>query len=587
MGKKGGWFSAVRKAFIPSGDSKDKKEKKPQKTVSKKSWFGRQKAVEPDSSMAESAFATPALRSPPSEPDEELKLAESQNAQSEPTKLETETSKPTKPENEQSEPTKTENVQSEPINPENEQSNPTKPEDEQSNPTKREDEQSKPTKPEIEQSKPTKPEIEQGKPKKPEYEPSKPKKPENEPSKPKKLENEQNKNSFKARAAGAAAAFRRLLGKSKEEVAAIKVQTAFRRFLVMFYMQPPHEHIRLLRFEYANTVLLVIGYLLLKARKSLRAIKGSERLKALVQSQSVKRQAITTLRCMQTLARVQSQVRARRIRMTEENQALQRQLLQKRERELENLRSSDWDNSRRTKEQVDASIQKRVEATALRERALAYAQTQQYTWKNPSKSANPTFMDPNNPHWGWSWLDRWMAARPWESQSSIDNQQPKGLTRSSSVGDTSKQLDRSPSVSSPRSPSVSRRRLAPSSPKNSNDPMQSPRNRRHSISNTSFHEESTRVSSPRVSSPRVSSPRVSSPRSTKTKSMIPSPNPSPSPSPSSNTNLSPLGSGKKGASENKPTTRPVNRRMSLSGAPAGGSARRLSVPPKVVASGSR
>ncbi|XP_024990480.1 protein IQ-DOMAIN 1-like [Cynara cardunculus var. scolymus] len=517
MGKKGGWFSAVRKAFIPSGDSKDKKEKKPQKTVSKKSWFGRQKAVEPDSSMAESAFATPALRSPPSEPDEELKLAESQNAQSEPTKLETETSKPTKPENEQSEPTKTEN---------------------------------------IEQSKPTKPEIEQGKPKKPEYEPSKPKKPENEPSKPKKLENEQNKNSFKARAAGAAAAFRRLLGKSKEEVAAIKVQTAFRRFL---------------------------------ARKSLRAIKGSERLKALVQSQSVKRQAITTLRCMQTLARVQSQVRARRIRMTEENQALQRQLLQKRERELENLRSSvsDWDNSRRTKEQVDASIQKRVEATALRERALAYAQTQQYTWKNPSKSANPTFMDPNNPHWGWSWLDRWMAARPWESQSSIDNQQPKGLTRSSSVGDTSKQLDRSPSVSSPRSPSVSRRRLAPSSPKNSNDPMQSPRNRRHSISNTSFHEESTRVSSPRVSSPRVSSPRVSSPRSTKTKSMIPSPNPSPSPSPSSNTNLSPLGSGKKGASENKPTTRPVNRRMSLSGAPAGGSARRLSVPPKVVASGSR
>lgn len=60
----------------------------------------------------------------------------------------------------------------------------------------------------------------------------------------------------------------------------------------------------------------------------------------LVQSQSVKRQAVTTLRCMQTLARVQSQVRARRIRMSEENQALQRQLMQKRERELDNMRSS-------------------------------------------------------------------------------------------------------------------------------------------------------------------------------------------------------------------------------------------------------
>lgn len=29
-------------------------------------------------------------------------------------------------------------------------------------------------------------------------------------------------------------------------------------------------------------------------------------------------------------------------------------------------------------------------------------------------------MDPNNPHWGWSWLERWMAARPWESQSTTD-----------------------------------------------------------------------------------------------------------------------------------------------------------------------
>ncbi|MFS7930513.1 putative IQ motif, EF-hand binding protein [Helianthus anomalus] len=96
------------------------------------------------------------------------------------------------------------------------------------------------------------------------------------------------------------------LGKSKEDVAAIKVQTAFRRFL---------------------------------ARRKLRALKGLVRLKVLVQSQSVKRQAITTLRCMQTLARVQSQVRARRIRVSEKNQALQRELMQKRERELGNMKS--------------------------------------------------------------------------------------------------------------------------------------------------------------------------------------------------------------------------------------------------------
>ena len=64
------------------------------------------------------------------------------------------------------------------------------------------------------------------------------------------------------------------------------------------------------------------------------------RLKSMIQGQSVKRQAATTLKCMQTLARVQSQIRERRIRMSEENQALQRQLQQKRDKELEKLRTS-------------------------------------------------------------------------------------------------------------------------------------------------------------------------------------------------------------------------------------------------------
>ena len=54
----------------------------------------------------------------------------------------------------------------------------------------------------------------------------------------------------------------------------------------------------------------------------------------------MKRQATNTLKCMQTLARVQSQIRSRRIRMSEDNQALQRQLLQKHAKDLENLRVS-------------------------------------------------------------------------------------------------------------------------------------------------------------------------------------------------------------------------------------------------------
>lgn len=64
-------------------------------------------------------------------------------------------------------------------------------------------------------------------------------------------------------------------------------------------------------------------------------MRGLVRLKTLVRAQSVVRQANTTLQCMQTLARVQSQIRSRRIRLSEENRALQRQLQHRREKEFD------------------------------------------------------------------------------------------------------------------------------------------------------------------------------------------------------------------------------------------------------------
>ncbi|KAM1162067.1 hypothetical protein ACFX1Q_001891 [Malus domestica] len=179
----------------------------------------------------------------------------------------------------------------------------------------------------------------------------------------------------------------RYTGKSMQEAAAIKIQTAFR------------------------------GHL---ARRALLALRGLVRLKSLIEGQSVKRQATTTLRCMQTVAHVQSQIRARRIRMSEENQALQRQLQQKQEKELEKFKASmgeDWNDSTESKEQVEAKLQMKQEAAVRRERALAYSFSHQKMWKNSPKYDHPTIMDPSNPHWGWSWLERWMAARPWESRS--------------------------------------------------------------------------------------------------------------------------------------------------------------------------
>ncbi|MFS7917082.1 hypothetical protein Hanom_Chr03g00184861 [Helianthus anomalus] len=48
----------------------------------------------------------------------------------------------------------------------------------------------------------------------------------------------------------------------------------------------------------------------------------------------------------------------------------------------------------------------------------------QQSWKKSSRTTNLLFMDPTNPQWGWSWLERYMAGRPWETkknQSSVKN----------------------------------------------------------------------------------------------------------------------------------------------------------------------
>ncbi|WOK95515.1 hypothetical protein Cni_G04222 [Canna indica] len=178
----------------------------------------------------------------------------------------------------------------------------------------------------------------------------------------------------------------RLAGKSSEEAAAIKIQTTFRGFL---------------------------------ARRSLQGLRGLVRLRALADGNTAKRQTVNTLHCMQTLSRVQSQIHSRRVRMREENQALQRQLQMKHERELEKLKiGEEWDDSLQSKEQIEANLLNKHEAAIRRERALAYAFCHQ--WKNSTRTVMPTFTDPNNPQWGWSWLERWMASRPWESRNMID-----------------------------------------------------------------------------------------------------------------------------------------------------------------------
>ncbi|KAL4310091.1 hypothetical protein GQ457_01G044650 [Hibiscus cannabinus] len=330
--------------------------------------------------------------------------------------------------------------------------------------------------------------------------------------------------------------------KSSEEIAAIIIQTYFR------------------------------GYL---ARKALRALKGLVRLKSLIEGQSVKRQATTALRCMRTLARVRSHVRTRRIIMSDQNRALQMQLQQKQERDMQRSKSSagdDFNVSTKSKEQMAAKEQNRLEAAMRREKALAYSFTRQRPWKNPLKPVNQTFMDPNNTQWSWSWLERWMAARPWDIRSTSNNNDhgstkstgprvPKAKPQSEFNNDNDK-----PSPTKPIRPPIRRSsstppsKIVPTSPVSSKTALQSPsptrtslsdRYKRHSIGASSSKDYEIFASSPPLPINK-SAPQTP----TRDRPQLPS----------------------NGTSE-KGTTKPPNRRLSLQPSPVNN--RRHSGPPKV------
>ncbi|XP_057963560.1 protein IQ-DOMAIN 10 isoform X2 [Malania oleifera] len=171
------------------------------------------------------------------------------------------------------------------------------------------------------------------------------------------------------------------LGVPVKVIAAIRIQTAFRAFM---------------------------------ARKTLRRLKGTVKFQVLIEDHTAKNQALNTLSHIHSWSRIQAQIHARRLCMVTEGRLKQKKLenQQKLEAKLHEL-EVEWCSGSETMEEILSRIQHREEAAVKRERAMAYAFSHQ--WRaNSSQYLGQAYYDLGKDNWGWSWKERWVAARPWE-----------------------------------------------------------------------------------------------------------------------------------------------------------------------------
>ncbi|XP_010557836.1 PREDICTED: protein IQ-DOMAIN 14-like isoform X2 [Tarenaya hassleriana] len=181
-----------------------------------------------------------------------------------------------------------------------------------------------------------------------------------------------------------------------EELAAIRIQTAFR------------------------------GYL---ARKALRALKGIVKLQAYIRGRAVRRQAMTTLKCLQSVVNIQSQVCAKRTQipgsaLKHYEESKEFQMFKDKIIKVDTDSQKRWDDSLMTKEVAETLVMSKKEAALRRERIREYAVTHR-------KSAE-SYQKRHNTRWKY-WLDQWVDTQLTKSKELEDldfssNTKPKDET---------------------------------------------------------------------------------------------------------------------------------------------------------------
>ncbi|XWS56811.1 hypothetical protein CRYUN_Cryun09bG0117800 [Craigia yunnanensis] len=176
---------------------------------------------------------------------------------------------------------------------------------------------------------------------------------------------------------------------------------------------PSNKHGRKIQ-EFAATKIQATfrGYL---ARKALRALKGIVRLQAIIRGWAVRRQAMNTLKCLQSIVSIQSQICARRFQMEENTWQYDenKQLLTLKDKIIKVDINSQrrWDDSILTKEEADAMDLGKKEAAIKRERIKEYSYVHRKSAESEQNKGNGRLK---------YWLDQWVDTQVTKSKELED-----------------------------------------------------------------------------------------------------------------------------------------------------------------------
>ncbi|CAG7891578.1 unnamed protein product [Brassica rapa] len=171
------------------------------------------------------------------------------------------------------------------------------------------------------------------------------------------------------------AQYEMFLNREEEVLASTRIQTAFR------------------------------GYL---ARKALRALKGIVKLQAYIRGRSVRRQAITTLKRLQSVVNIQSQVCGKRTQLPGGNHKdyEERKMFSGNIIKVDTTGQKRWDDSLLTKKDAKAVVMSKKEAELRRERIKEYAVTHRKSAESYQRRK--------------SWLDEWVGTQRTKSKELED-----------------------------------------------------------------------------------------------------------------------------------------------------------------------